>query len=426
MAICNLFNKFNKKTGNFLLFSQYTEDLSKCSTHPGVYRVTPSKFIVLNIDYAKFYVENISDDNIKTDDMNINIPTYFQNYFENACATLREELGENWNPSISKNVFWNCMYNGNLLNVDVTPGNPINYAKEIMYIGDINIQTYDEYMGTGYSEIYCHIPGDSKAMYVPFDVFEFTDYTQYIDNVVKGYKADEYKSNSNMCELEIKSNPKYYYNEACIIQTDLNELKSSQAYRDLTEYKFNTIIPLYDIYIIDSQGKYIPQYLDIPMGMYVCGLIEGSTTTNEGIKIVSNDDIYGMGTSYGLRICSRFVTTPNSDNIKNVEISVNNDNSYAATCMVLSKMSESLSKMDEIVETCAQNSQISKDLLAIFKNSRTNVPYIKTIGERSYWFVNGRNTYIPALGKDCDISAYENADVQSGIDEFEKELGYNK
>ena len=53
MAICNLFNEFTNYSGNFLMFSQYVEDVTQNFTKNDTnYRVVPSRFIALNIDYT--------------------------------------------------------------------------------------------------------------------------------------------------------------------------------------------------------------------------------------------------------------------------------------------------------------------------------------------------------------------------------------
>ena len=39
-----------------------------------------------------------------------------------------------------------------------------------------------------------------------------------------------------------------------------------------------------------------------------------------------------------------------------------------------------------------------KELLSIFKNNKTNVPYVKDINGKDYWFVNGK--YVAAVGGD--------------------------
>lgn len=199
MAVCNIFNKLSKNTGNFLTFSQYSEDLTKGATQYEAYRVVPSKFIVMDVDYNKisqtlnsFY----SDDEGKsllTGDLNQDLPRYFRDYYENGCAYLRSNYNGDWNPKLSANMFWNTLYKANMLTT--TENENLNYfINEVRYIGDINIQSYDEKSGEGYSEIYCYIPSEAKAYKygtidlkpeececAPYTAKEVDDRIQYID-----------------------------------------------------------------------------------------------------------------------------------------------------------------------------------------------------------------------------------------------------
>ena len=50
----------------------------------------------------------------------------------------------------------------------------------------------------------------------------------------------------------------------------------------------------------------------------------------------------------------------------------------------------SQNKMDEVVKKTTNIDQNYKQLLSIFKNSQTNVPYIKSVNGKDYWFVNGK------------------------------------
>lgn len=193
MAVCNIFNKLSKKTGNFITFSQYSEDLTKGSTQYEAYRVVPSKFIVMDVDYnkVKTNLENLD----LVGDLNTVLPKYFQNYYENGCAYLRSNYNGDWNPSLAANMFWNTLYKSEMLTT--TENERLNYyINEVRYIGDINMQSYDEKAGEGYSEIYCYIPSESKAYKygtidlkpdesvcdcAPYTAKEVDDRIQYID-----------------------------------------------------------------------------------------------------------------------------------------------------------------------------------------------------------------------------------------------------
>lgn len=53
MAVCNLFNRFDNASGNFMMFSQYVEDITKNYVESDNWKVVPTQFVVLDIDYTK-------------------------------------------------------------------------------------------------------------------------------------------------------------------------------------------------------------------------------------------------------------------------------------------------------------------------------------------------------------------------------------
>jgi hypothetical protein len=124
------------------------------------------------------------------------------------------------------------------------------------------------------------------------------------------------------------------------------------------------------------------------MGMYICGHFdENGDLTNSIKKYVTVTD--EIGTSYGLRICTRFTVSPYGAIMQETELNTDSDN-YASLCQVMTGMAENLNKMFEITNSTVNNIQLCKDELSILKNNRTNVPYIKTINGDDYWFVNGK------------------------------------
>ena len=114
---------------------------------------------------------------------------------------------------------------------------------------------------------------------------------------------------------------------------------------------------------------------------------DSNEISNPVLKHVTTE--YNSGTSYGLRICTRFSTVGNNSNII-TDIIPDNSADYENMCSMISKMNENLSKMLDITKSAINNTQGYKDLIQIIKNNRTNVPYIKTINGESVWFVNGR------------------------------------
>lgn len=347
MAICNLFNELENKNGTFFTFSQYLEDLTKERVDGVNHRVVPSKFYTA-------YITGIDN----------GIGLELTEKFENGLALIRNN-GTNF-PEVSSYIFWKYF----------TSLNPI-----LNYCGDINFHSYNEYDGMGYSDIYCYIPNDGKCMDIniefsnPDNTIESSTYLEGYPNKQMEKTTYEWCSNRELNHPEIQINP--------------NTQES---------FKINTIIVLYDIYNGENKISH-----DIPLGIYFTGVVgTNMELSNEITKYVNNEDIYNQGTSYGLRICSRYVATRFEDGLVPVNVSIQEEN-YADICKVMTQMSNTINKMNEVV---SQNYDRNyKELLAIFKNSRTNVPYIKNVGGVDYWFVNGKvqgPASYPSEDNECD------------------------
>ena len=389
MAVCNLFKNITKSDGTFFMFSQYTEDLTKMATQNELYKVTPSKFIALNLNYENFT-------NGASTDGKISFPYYLQYKFENGCAYLREYLREKedidieWTPELSANLFWNALAEKDLIKTIEVNGN--NYINEVQYVGDINFQSYDEHAGMGYSEIYCYIPNEAKRTYLSGTINKSNtaEGIEYPNKYVRGYgESDEKKLE---IDLKVPDQTKYYYTKD-ICNIDFGVYGNSE---DDDSFDINTIIVLYDIYQNDNE----PSHSNIPLGLYITGEIDekNGSVTNSFTKFFNNEDIYNTGTSYGLRICSRFTPTPNNTNIHSIDVNTSTDNTYAAICKTLSEFSKTQEKMNDVVESIYSTHNMFKEQLSIFKNYRTNIPYIKNINDKNYWFVNGQNTGVEAEG----------------------------
>lgn len=363
MAVCNIFNSLSKNTGTFLTFSQYAESMTDTTK-----KVVPSKFVAININNAKIDLSNSS------------IPKTLQDYYENGVAVIKNK-GE-WKYKYSKDLFWRTMFDHFIENED------------IKYIGDINIQSYEEYGGTGYSEIYCYVPneaGELECELVPNST------TKTIDTRNKGAHLEGYENQIDTW-YNIEQNIDYKVtNENSTDDIDgvtnnwYDNLKGIYKNTDDAYYTFNTIVVLYDV--VDIQNNEIIRN-NLPMGIYFTGSYDepAQELTNYVTKYISSPEIYGQGTSYGLRICTKHITGSVSSIINEPIINehqISND-TKSELCYALTQMSQSQTKMDEVIDhtyNCVQN---YKDLAAVFKNSKTNVPYIKLINGKEYWFVNGR------------------------------------
>jgi hypothetical protein len=426
MAVCNLFNAFDKKhSGNFMLFSQYVEDVTHNFSGDSNHKVVPSRFVALNI--GDRYKNIVNPD---SEPLNIAVPRYFQNYFENGCAYVRnyfssqQQLNDantditSWNANVSKNLFWNSMLtswelsndeyaisnNGNnsLLTIEKTTIKDKEYdiVPQIKYWGDIHMQSYNEHNGMGYNELYCYIPSSSCLYKCAVSGDNIT--MEGIDNdnaTIEGYNSD-----ANISLSPIISN---YPNIYCIdpyYETAFEDTLGTIFDDTATLYNIDTIVVLYDVMTFDNTtGKWNYKYRYIPMGMYICGNFDDNDNLTNTIKkfVTVSDE---TGTSYGLRICTRFTVAPHGVILQETEINTDSDN-YVSMCQMMSGMAENLDKMFEITNSTINNLQVCKDELSILKNNRTNVPYIKTINGTDYWFVNGK-----LVSKVCADITIENED----------------
>lgn len=388
MAVCNIFKSLKLNEGTFWMFSQYMEDVTNGISDGRNHRVLPSKFIALNGCY-KGYKDGES------------FAEYITKAFENGCALCRNKEPEISNAStkndnkkiqnISKSIFWQAMYNSGII---YNPGNGASTEHTIKYVGDINIHSYNKYDGMGYYELYLHLSNQVKP----------------INNVLKYNEVLSISSNNY---LEGYPNEKISKTNYCWVGEHTFEPIENYEY---DKYDVNTIIVLYDVYEGDSKV-----YEDIPMGMYFTGPIKEGVMDNAVTMYISHDSIYNGSTSYALKICSKLVVNQEGLNVGEVTI----DGGYNSDMIkLLEQMTITHNKMDELLNktyTCHQN---YKDLYAIFKNSQTNVPYIKNINGVDYWYVNGKRlspatvyvTPTPAANRlsiicdwvDGEVVSYEN------------------
>jgi hypothetical protein len=379
MAICNLFGDLTNPSGNFLMFSQYVEDITKNNTYGDAnYKVVPSKFIALNIDYSKLDFKKLGVNYDDTPDLNIIIPRYFQNYFENGCAYARGLENFDWNPEKSKNLFWNSMWDANFLTYKTV--DDVDIINEIMYYNDINMYSYNEHKGMGYGEIYCYIPTDSGKINCQVVKSEDRNSILNPNNRIEGY--DEVNNLSK----------NYFYNNDFVMSFDSNNLGNIHT-TFVNKYNINTIVVLYDTFK-KLNNDWISEYKNIPMGMYFTGIFEDFELTNPITKFVSTS--YGNGTSYGLRICTRFSVSPSGVILNTSDIAT--DENYVNYCQLMAGMNENLSKMMDVVKSSYDTTCQYKNLLSMVKNNRTNVPYVKNVNGDDCWFVNGR--FVSKVGVD--------------------------
>lgn len=347
MAVCNLFGELTNPSGNFLMFSRYADDLIANITDGDNWTVVPSKFMALNINYSNV---------LGGSNLNAALPEYFQNEFENSWAHYLAN-NKDVTPTTFTSLFWSKLGAANMLN-------------EVVYVGDINMHAYNTHKGMGYGEIYCYIPTDAGKISANIDVIDSGNVINNENTTLEGY------------DIPIGDN----YSKTYSVDNDYTF--SFEHNNAVNSFDINTIIVFYSIQA-KVNNKWEVLYEDIPLGLYLTGMFDGPNLTNKVTKFVSTS--YGTGTSYGLRICTRFSASTNTSNIaKFMDADVIEDYSGANICQLMSGMNENLTEMLNIVKSANDTTQQYKETLAAIKNNRTNVPYIKTVGGEDYWFVNGR------------------------------------
>lgn len=393
MITCNLFKTIASKTGNILTFSQYSDDLTHERSEIGFYHIVPSRFICMDLN-----LKSIIDNNPSKD-----VPTYFQNYFENACAFMKSEMNTQWTPNMSMELFWKAMQDKQILPpiVSSSGGNGIP-VEAIKYVGDINMQSFNIVDGVGYSDIFCYIPDDAKPSNYSINVnidMSNAEATKYPYNHIMGYDKtidDNIQPliDKGLCETnpeDWKQNPPTYINPDPKFNIIFNSVPDTSS----NKFVFNTILVLYDIVSDMNDPQTI--FSNVPLGIYFTGDINADGTINNPVtKYSKNDDIYGAGTSYGLKICNRFTVDPNMAimNLDETELTPGSTE-YESMCVLMGLMADNQELMKKILEGVNNNNIFLKESLASFKNSRTNVPYVKNINGVDFWFVNGRNTGQP-------------------------------
>lgn len=420
MAICNLFKPLKKETGTFLMFSQYTEDLTKMYTQPDQYRVEPAAFMAMEFDFSK----NIPNDILGSDGRgvwdNSTIPLLFQNYYENTCAALKNDTTFKWEPEVSKTIFWNCLYDSKLITEDLD-NSGVNIINESRYVGEVNIQSYSEYNNLGYDEIYCYIPADGKEQRVKCTISD-----QYAPQSIsdgsdglEGWTKEQIEKIWGDTIMVLPNN---------IMTSNKVTLESENKFEvkpldEQKEFKFNAIILFYNIKsaykVYDENDASTTEqtiYYNIPLGIYFPGVINNHEMTNTITKYVTNENIYGAGTSYGVRICNRFITSAMSENSVTYPYNPEDSTDLSSITELLSEMAKTMNKMNDVIENQNQNMVFIKESLSTIKNNQVNIPYIKTIGDKSYWFVNGKNTYVVA-----DVAPYSNSYIEDQIEKWEND-----
>ena len=458
MSKCNIFKPLASNTGEFLTFQQYTDDITRSLAEGAGYRVVPSRFAALNLkikdmfgDHSARYGLPKSNDTGKpclyleseheVSDPNIILPQIFQSHYENACAIARDmmdpsspnydeafaaSLGRNtgegvYMREVTTELLWSTLRRFGMIGDPVTPEgypNTLKVFNEVMYVGDINIHSNRSVDTYHYNEIYCYIPTAADSMYYNTETLHSEVFPG--DNIkeetpIQGWNQANYPiryplmmqavvdpgsaSGAEQAGNYSLANPIL----KCLYDDDPDAVNRHNELAKNVEFDFNAIVVFYDVYNnpLDSDD-YTILHRCRPMGIYFTGPVSyADDGTPNGLKntvtkYITNDDIFGQGSAFGLRIMSRFVPTPNSSSYMFTDTEAVEDkegrNSYETLAQVMGKIADAIVDMNHSYKDSRDIAQEYKNHLALFRNNRTNVPYPRMVNGIYYWFVNGRNT----------------------------------
>lgn len=452
---CNLFKTLGSgdaRVGEFLMFSQYTEDITKEQSMKSGYRVVPSKFVALKLDIKNLF-NGMDPDNIPVSSpinkdpdtgeyyMEIGeqrvtgcdtiLTQIFQSYFENANAFIRNNTGregfpENWDiprRSLASELLWRTLEQWGFIH-ETNEGTDFKYYDEVKYIGDINIHSNHKVGSYSYDEVFCHIPAKENEYYyrlnqsVELEGITYLSGDGNLDSPLEGWTDATYPTDPNGGPLPVINRAIAYHepndsNDLGFqykIGGDFPELdfkKKITESVDYTpvprhpepnndEYDFNAVIIFYDV--LYSEPGEDPRYLyqGRPMGIYLSGKVdyddnnEASGLTNTFTKFISNNDAYGQGASFGLRLMMRYTPTPNNSTYA-MEVAAGGHD-YETITEAMGGIAEAIVDINRMCKDQHAMYQSYKDHLAQFRNRRVNIPYVRDVAGIPYWFVNGRNT----------------------------------
>lgn len=460
---CNIFKPLSNDAGEFLMFSQYADDLTREDPGKGSYRVVPSKFVAIrlnlgNLDQNKGFLNFIanSQDNSDLSDgntiaLNKNLSRYLQSYYENMVCTVKEDLGKLEDPDNEFNgeMYWDLDfdpspetespqrtsldgYAGQMLWKFLETTGLITYSTsedcgyptypEIKFIGDINIHSDRMANGMHYNDIYCYIsPTDDSYWYRTEQIEGFwngsskkSNFSLLDDECILGWTQASYPANNGGLDVTPRSDSGSY-NMAThghkIIFPDSEDSNTmpKRRHQDGDQniaWDFNCIVIFYDVvHDLGLEDGPILLHKNRPLGIYFTGAASSETnpqdinvSDDDGMgqrlrgqvtKYVSHEDIFSQGSGWSVRLMTRVVATPNASSYT---FFVDGGDDYGTMAGALGNIAEAIADIGTDMRLQSQNYQLMKDHLAMFKNYRVNVPYVRNVLGVDYWFVNGKNT----------------------------------
>lgn len=366
MSICNIYKspgEFTKPV--FYTFSEYMNDLVVNINNDGMSIARPSRFLCLKLKDIKNNIENINK--------------FLQNYYEDACCTLRD--GDDNVTDYRKYLLGGLIHGlkgfidtsvhdvHELVNNEIIEEIDINNiaCEDIDLFGDGTID------GMKYDEIICYLnPSTSNNRSFNLDMRDTKTVNKSPTNgqYIAGYsrKADRILGDEYY-ESQIKPDAegKWPQFPLCTI-SDPNSNSANN-----TSFDFNAVIVLYDITLGKDDNNPIK---DIPLGIYI--------NPNTITKYVNNNVIYNQGTSYALRIAMRFATTYDGS------IYVEDTNAYDETrdisslASVADRLSKTIDQMFEMTRRFNKYEDEMRKMITAIMNSSSTSKW-KTYGDdRTY------------------------------------------
>ena len=425
MAKCNVFQPdLTQNMGTFYTFSQWGDDMTLQNALGDAYRLVPSRFACLKIDNVQ------------------GAGTKLQDYFEHVCAAMRHHMDidthlERFTPKNASWIFWDALKKANL--TDSTWSN-------MVFVGEMDLQGTNYIDGVSYSELYCIVPASAKKMTnwvagaspsgglpsiswtydhqfgVPFGwtdsmkaqtgvITQYADYTVTTPAHFEGPAIFTTEDNQTVySSLNTLDSLHQVYMQDILVNNNYFTITNDDS------FEFNAIALFYDIVAKDEHNNYHYIYTAVPMGMYF-------SENGENIKkYVANDDIYGQGTSYGLRVTTKFsaesIVPQGGDNHSGAQVSATVDNLYPEMSAVMDRFNAAAEAFDMYTDQVQSSIEQMSTHISNFKDNKVNVPYIREIkgfGDtkpEKYWFVNGRSTGVKV---ESVYNMYLNGDSGSGM-----------
>lgn len=397
-------------TGNFLLFSQYTDDLARSVVDTN-YKVSPSRFVCMSLGNKLYNNSNTLLNNYMPSatvsglDGNSNGPGFFQNIFENGICLLKND------QTISKHnfsaSFWGRL--AQLVSGAENSGN--NSLKEsIKYFGDIDIESWED----GFADIIVDIKSGSYGKTMSYNqnttgssnwgtLSNFinacgtTQKTQgnYISGWVSGDNlliSGSLSSGNKTIPCGALSGTSTNIDNGSDSTSIFEQIFNIDSPTNLDSFTFDTVLLMYDI-IDPSTDEQLAK--DIPLGIYFTGDIDSSNhTIKNPVTIYSqSSNAYGAGSGWSLRIATKFSSLPKGT-LKVEELAIESGAMQTSLSAQLSACAELIKTVHDGFSKNLKELQDIYDMMNQFRNDqKVNVPYIKDDG---YWYVNGKNTGKPA------------------------------